>query len=145
MSALSIARRRWSPVAAIARWWQSWIGRGPDFSELRCCAEDEVERIATDVGLSAYELRRLARLDPHSADLMLSRLAALDLDRKEVAQTEPKIFQDLERVCTLCETRRQCARDLAQDPNAPEWEHYCPNVETLKLLNAMPWASRREW
>jgi DNA-binding ferritin-like protein len=145
MPALAVARKRWSPFEVIVRWWNSWTGMGPDFSELRCCAEDEVKRIATDVGLSAEELRQLARSSPHSADLMLERLAALDLDRKEVAQVEPQIFHDMQRVCTLCETRRQCARDLAQDPNDPEWEHYCPNVETLKLLNSLPWESRREW
>jgi len=36
-------------------------------------------------------------------------------------------------------------RDLARDATDPGWQDYCPNVTTLKALDAMPWLSRREW
>lgn len=143
MSALPDGRKRRSPVEVISEWWRAWAGNGTRFSELTCCAEIEVERIAKDVGVSAAELRSLSRLGPGAADLLLRRMAALDLDRKEVSQTEPATFQDLQRVCTLCESHRQCARDLARDSADPEWKDYCPNVATLRMLNAMPWAARR--
>ena len=58
---------------------------------------------------------------------------------------QPETFRDLQRICTLCESHRQCAHDLLRDADNPKWEHYCPNVDTLKALNALPWASRREW
>lgn len=144
MSALSNAPKRRSPLEVIAQWWQIWTSKGPA-SEVACCAEAEVDRIAKDIGMPASEIRRLASLGPESAELLLSRMAALDLDRKEVAQTEPQTFRDLQRICTLCESHRQCARDLARDASAPEWEDYCPNVVTLRALNARPWSSRREW
>jgi len=144
MSALPSGRKRRSPVAVIMQWWQVWTGNGPA-SGLACCAEGEVERIAKDFGMPASEIRRLANLGPESAELLLRRMAALDLDRKEVAQVEPQTFRDLQRVCTLCESHRQCARDLSRDSGDPGWEDYCPNVAALRALNAMPWASRREW
>lgn len=144
MSALSNARKRRSPVEVISQWWQLWTSNGPA-SDFACCAEGEVERIAKDFGMPASEIRRLASLGPESADLLLRRMAALDLDRKEVAQVEPATFRDLQRLCTLCESHRQCARDLARDSGDPVWEDYCPNVAVLRALNAMPWASRREW
>jgi hypothetical protein len=118
---------------------------GSVLSELKCCGEDEVERMAKDVGVSAAELRKLARRGPEAADFLLRRMAALDLDRNEVSRTEPRTFQDLQRVCTLCESRRRCARDLARVSADTEWESYCPNAATLKVLNALPWAARREW
>jgi hypothetical protein len=95
--------------------------------------------------MPASEIRRLASLGPESAELLSRRMAALDLDGKEVARTHPQTFRDLQRICTLCESHRQCARDLTRDASAPAWEDYCPNVETLRALNAMPSASRREW
>jgi hypothetical protein len=113
--------------------------------ELKCCGEEEVERLAKDVGLSASELRRLANLGPDSADLLLRRMAALDLDRKEVSRTEPRTFQDLQRVCTMCNSYRRCTRDLARDSANPTWQDYCPNAATLMALNAMPWRARSEW
>jgi hypothetical protein len=144
MSALPSARKRRSPVEVISQWWQVWTSTGPAQEELTCCAEGEVERIAKDIGMPASEIRRLASLGPESAELLSRRMAALDLDRKEVARTHPQTFRDLQRICTLCESHRQCARDLARDSGAPAWEDYCPNVATLRSLNAMPWASRRE-
>jgi hypothetical protein len=139
MSALPIARKRRSPVEVILQWWQLWTSNGPA-SDLACCAEGEVERIAKDIGMPASEIRRLANLGPESAELLSRRMAALDLDRKEVAQKHPQTFRDLQRVCTLCESHRQCARDLSRDSGDPGWEDYCPNVAALRALNTRPWA-----
>ncbi|MGA2566623.1 MAG: hypothetical protein ABSF41_07325 [Pseudolabrys sp.] len=145
MSVQLSGNKRRSPMQVIQQWWQAWTSNGPALANPNCSAESEVERIANDIGMSASELRRLASLGPESADLLLRRMAALDLDRKEVAQVEPQTFRDLQRICTLCESHRQCARDLLRDASNPVWEDYCPNVATLRTLNAMPWASRREW
>jgi len=144
MSALPNARKRRSPVEVISQWWQVWTSTGSAQEELTCCAEGEVERIAKDIGVPASEIRRLASLGPESAELLLRRMAALDLDGKAVARTDPRTFRDLQRICTLCESHRQCARDLSRDSSDPAWEDYCPNVATLRALNAMPWASQRE-
>ena len=144
MSALPGGQKSWSPVDAILQWCRDWTRRG-SASELKCFGEEEVERIAKDVGVSASELRTLARFGPEAADLLLRRMAALDLDRNEVARTEPGTFQDLQRVCTMCESHRRCARDFARDSANPEWKDYCPNAATLIALSALPWAARREW
>jgi hypothetical protein len=79
------------------------------------------------------------------ADLLKSRMMALDLDCQEVARLAPEALHDLQRVCTLCSRRRRCARDLAGTPLDPHWKDYCPNVATLLALDAMPWAARSEW
>ena len=140
----SIDQYRRSSFEAVARWWRDWMGKSSARSELRCCGEDEVKRIAQDVGVSVAELHKLASRGPHAADLLLRRMAQLDLDRTEVARTEPRTFQDLQRVCTLCEARRRCARDFAKH-TTEEWQSYCPNATTLMALNAQPWAARSEW
>jgi Family of unknown function (DUF6455) len=88
---------------------------------------------------------RLANLGPDSADLLLRRMAALDLDRNEVSRTEPRTFQDLQRVCTMCNHHRRCRGDLARDADDPAWHDYCPNAATLMALDALPWRARSEW
>lgn len=137
-------RTNWWPINDILQWGREWISRGST-SELRCCAEEEVERIAKDAGVSVSELRRIVRLGPGSADLLQHRMEALDLDPNEVARIEPQTLHDLQRVCTMCKSHRRCARDLAEHANDPAWKDYCPNAETLMALNAQPWASRRQW
>jgi hypothetical protein len=145
MLTLPSGQKSWSPTKAVSQWWRDWTRRRASALELKCCGEDEVERLAKDVGLSASELRRLANLGPDSADLLLRRMAALDLDRNEVSRTEPRTFQDLQRVCTMCNSHRRCRRDLARDSADPAWQDYCPNATTLMALNALPWRTRAEW
>jgi hypothetical protein len=143
MSALPVGQK--SLTKAVSQWWREWSRRASARFELKCCGEEEVERMAKDIGMSPSELRRLANLGPDSADLLLRRMAALDLDRNEVSRTESRTFQDLQRVCTMCNHHRQCRRDLARDADDPAWHDYCPNAATLMALNALPWRARSEW
>lgn len=144
MLAAPESRKTWSPIEAISQWWRNLTG-GDSVSELRCCADEEIARMAQDAGVSAAEFRKLSQLGPEGADLLLRRMETLDLDPKEIGGTERRTLQDLQRVCAMCESHRRCARDLARDAENPVWEDYCPNAETHKALNKMPWASRREW
>ena len=143
MSALPVGQK--SLTKAVSQWWREWIRRGSARFELKCCGEEEVERMAKEIGVSPSELRRLANLGPDSADLLLRRMAALDLDRNEVSRTESRTFQDLQRVCTMCNHHRRCRGDLARDADDPAWHDYCPNASTLMALNALPWRARSEW
>ena len=144
MPALPIREKIWSPIEAFVQWCREWARAG-SASELKCCAEEELGRMAQDAGVSVSELRRLAKEGPQSADLLLRRMAALDLDRNEVSRIEPQVLHDLQRVCTMCESHRRCARDLNRDSADPAWKSYCPNVDTLMALNALPWTARREF
>lgn len=131
-------------LQAIAQWWRSGTKLGSGLSGLEDC-QDQVESMARDLAMPVSELRILARAGPEGADLLRRRMAALDLDQDEVSRVEPVALQDLQRLCTKCDSRRRCARDLARDSADPKWEDYCPNAETLKALTALPWAARREW
>jgi hypothetical protein len=137
-------RQSQSPLKSMLAWCRARF-RGSSESDFGCCAEAEIERIARDVRMSVSELRALARRGPQAADLLLRRMAALDLDPEEVGRLEPAAFRDLQRVCIMCKSHRRCARDFAHDAPLPAWESYCPNADTLTALGAMPWAARREW
>jgi hypothetical protein len=80
-----------------------------------------------------------------SADLLSRRMDALDLDESEVARVERATFQDLQRVCSMCDCKKRCARDLARDAADSVWKDYCPNARTLTALDALPWSGRQEW
>ena len=138
-------QKNWSLIGSISNGWSGWIGRRSAYSELDCYPEEEVARTAKDLGVSSAEIRKLVSRGPEAANLLLRRMAALDLDRNEVSRTEPQVFQDLQRVCALCENKRKCVRDLGRDATDPVWQDYCPNAGTLMGLNALPWMSRREW
>jgi len=89
------------------------------------------------VGLSgAAELRVLAGKWPHSADLLGRRMRQIKLDAAEIVQVEPEVVRDLERVCTLCASKRRCSRDFPKERSPSSWQAYCPNTMTLKALVA---------
>jgi Family of unknown function (DUF6455) len=133
----------WSAIKSFVKRWGGFR-KGPAL-DLRCCAEQDLERMAKDLGLSVAELHEFARLGANSADLLLRRMAALDLDNKEISEIAPQTLRELQRTCTMCANKRQCARDLARDATDPEWENYCPNAAIFKALDALPWSSRSEW
>jgi len=145
MSDLHPRAAPWPTINGLKQWWRNWRAARSSLSELTCFAEDGVERMAHELGMSASELRALAKRGPDSENLLVRRMAALDLDAKEVAAIELAAFRDLQRVCTMCESRGRCARELARNPSSPSWEEHCPNVETLKALGALPWKTRGEW
>ena len=101
--------------------------------------------MAHDIGVSSAELYRLASQAPESADLLCRRMEVLDLDQNEVARVERATFQDLQRVCSMCDCKKRCARDLTHNPADPAWKDYCPNAQTLTALNTLPWTARQEW
>ncbi len=133
-----------SPIYALLQWmWD--LSRDTTLHQLQACGEREVERIARDNGLSTADFRALASLGPNASDLLERRMAALDLDPTEVSATVPQTFHDLQRVCSFCKDQRRCLRNRGCDSANAARKDYCPNVETLMALDALPWASRREW
>ncbi len=98
------------------------------------CATYEIERMARDVGLSVGELRRMSKLKPNAADLLIDRMIALHLTPETVTKTNPAIMLDLQRLCSSCASKRRCQRDLARHPDDPVWRQYCPNEITLSAL-----------
>ena len=148
MFTLPIGQISNSWLKAISKWWSDCTKRHRalnELSELKCYAEEEIERIANDAGVSAAEIYKLVSRGPEAANLLLRRMAALDLDQSEVSRIEPLAFEELKKNCALCDSRRRCIRDLARNSSNPAWEEYCPNAGTLQALNVLPWMSRREW
>ncbi len=97
------------------------------------CDNNEIDRIAQDLGLSRDELRQMARLRPDAANLLLKRLEKLHLHAKVLAQAEPAVMRDLQRLCSMCVSKGQCQRDFASGDDSA-WRDYCPNENTLIAL-----------
>ena len=113
----------------VTDWWKR---RGGGQSDLFNLADADVEGIAKDMGVSAAELRAL---DRSCAVLLLPKMmAALRLDPGAVARSEPAVYRDLQRVCAICDSKKRCARELAEEDAAASYEDFCPNALTLKAL-----------
>jgi hypothetical protein len=118
------------------RWFRDWSRRRTRLAELASCGPAEVEHMARDLGMSRGELS-VRRQVPDSADLLSRRLEQVNL-----AGVEPQVLRDLERVCTLCGSKRKCEYDLAIHPSNRAWTEYCPNAPTISALMAERSAGR---
>jgi hypothetical protein len=123
-------------VGRVVQWCRDWARRRRTMADLGCCGSSELERMAHHVGVSRQDIWTLAGKWPGAADLLLQQMKQVKLDAADIARVEPQVLRDLERVCTLCASKRRCQHDLAQDPADPAWREYCPNVMTLNALAA---------
>jgi hypothetical protein len=112
-------------------------------AELDRCGSAEVERIARDVGVSGADFSILAGKWPDAADQLYWRMNEIKLDRAEVTHADPQVMRDLQRVCTVCGSKRRCEHELANNPSDPAWQKYCPNATTLLALAAKRAAKAR--
>jgi len=120
----------------LAHWWRSWNARRSAMADLDGCGPAEMERIARDVGVSAADLFVLAGKWPDAADPLYWRMSEIKLDQMEVTHADPQVMRDLQRVCTVCGSKRRCEHELAKNPSDQTWQKYCPNATTLSALAA---------
>jgi hypothetical protein len=135
MTNTPVSQRR-SYFGAIARWWRNRIGNRAAVAEVRKINPEELRRVALDAGVNPDELHALAAQWPNSADLLRRRMTALHLDPAGVMRAYPAVANDLRRLCSLCQVKGRCERELSSDPDNRRWREYCPNVATLSALTA---------
>jgi hypothetical protein len=114
-------------LARIRDWWR--MG-----DELGRIDRQELDRIAHDLGMTADDLRDLAARGPDAAHLLHERMAALGITAEDVERSAQGIMRDLERTCSCCGEKGTCRQDLANRPDDPKWQRYCPNSTSLASL-----------
>lgn len=113
-----------------------WLHHRREIAVLCTCDGAEYGLIARDLGVSPGELSELVRRGPHAADELPKMMAALGLDAQAIARAQPLVVRDLQRVCALCEQKKQCDRDLAVGTAAQHYKEYCVNASTLASLGS---------
>ena len=112
----------------------NWLNHRRELSEIRQMDTTEFDRIASDLRVSPGVLDTLVRGGPHAADELPKMLKVLGIDEADLARTQPLVLRDMERVCSLCASKRQCDRDLAAGTAAEHYEGYCLNAPTIDSL-----------
>ena len=74
----------------------------------------------------------------YDASLLFGRMALIEIDQTEFAESDPLLFRELQGLCALCRSKDRCAADLNQpnDQHSEEWREYCPNASALAALGA---------
>ncbi len=123
-----------SVFGAIARWVQNYRDTIETGRQLGGCGPDEVAAIARDLAVAPRELLTLTRGGLDGARLLQEMLKALGVDPAALAQQDPAVMRDMQRLCIGCGYKRQCEHDLADGKLADNYHDYCPNTYTLEML-----------
>jgi hypothetical protein len=134
---VSTATHQDSPVSGwFVRRWRDWKRRRKTIAEISYFEDSERERLAHDIGVSGADFCILAGKWPDASALLSQRLEQLKLDPARIIDAEPQVLRDLQRVCSLCASKRRCKHDFATHPSGGAWEDFCPNAHTLGALLA---------
>ncbi len=112
-----------------------WLKHRRELGELRELDTASFNQIASDLRVSPVDLNELVRHGPNSADELPKLLKALGIDEENLARTEPLVLRDMERVCSLCNHKRQCDHDLAAGASPGRYHQYCLNASTIDALD----------
>ena len=123
-----------SVVERLTNTFNDWLKHRRELSEMRQLTVTDFCRIANDLRLSPAALDELVRHGPYAADELPRLLAVLGISAQDVARVEPMVVHDMERVCALCESKRECDRDLASGASAEHYQEYCLNAPTIAQL-----------
>ena len=108
-----------------------WLTHRRELNELRHLDHVEFERIAGDLQVSPRDLEELVEKGPHAADELEKLLKTLGIDEATLAKTQPTVLRDMERVCALCQHKRECDQDIETGTAAERYQTYCPNTSTI--------------
>ena len=118
---------------SLADAWARYRKRRAAVAELQALGHNELERMVQDAGVTFSDLLLLTRQNGDSASLLYRRLENAGIDFRKLDQA---VMRDMQRCCTLCESKSQCAHELEDHPKAANWPDYCPNRQTLEALGA---------
>ena len=114
-----------------------WLKHRREMREMHEMDAANFSQIASELRMSTTDLEALVRQGPHAADELPKMLAALGVSQQDLARTEPHVLRDMERVCSMCNHKRQCDRDLAAGTAAAHYEEYCGNADTIDGLGPL--------
>src|SRR5215510_10694758 len=111
--AMTVQEKPYPVVSFVIDTFGEWLKHRRELRELREIDAANFGQIASDLRISSADLEALVRQGPHAADELPKMLAALGIDQDDLARTEPLVLRDMERVCSLCNHKHKCDRDLA--------------------------------
>jgi len=134
MTMLSDHTQKLSRGSAFVGWVKDVTSRLLNRGELQGIDGAEFEQIARDLNLSPPELHAISAKSSIAVDLLNKRMAKFGLSSAAVRRRYPKVLRDMQRVCGLCSSRRQCLNKFAKETSDADASDDCPNTLTLQEL-----------
>ncbi|MGY3078251.1 hypothetical protein ACVWZZ_004659 [Bradyrhizobium sp. LM6.10] len=131
---MSTASRPYPVVQDLIESFASWLKHRRELNEIRQLDRADFDRIAQDLRIAPDDLEELVRHGKHAADELPKMLEQLGISAERLGRAQP-LLRDMERVCSLCNQKGQCDRELADGTAAENYRGFCANSSTLESLD----------
>jgi len=142
MQTFSLQRSHRSLPDVLVQSWRRWMARRANqLLETARLGSDNLEYLTHDPKAADCDFCPVA--GSHGDDLLQRLMLALDLDPYELELSDPALLRHLRRRCALCQSRQDCASDLARASadqawqGRDDWRDYCENALALEMLIAL--------
>jgi hypothetical protein len=95
----------------------------------------EASAIARDLGVTETELRALAVHEDGIPKLLEGMLSALKITSEDFQAADRCLTRDMQSLCSVCNSKSRCRRELAGGRAAATFRTFCPNASNLEMLS----------
>lgn len=113
--------------------WNRFRKRRAAIAELQALDRGELHRLVQDAGLTFGDLVELVKQSGDSTVLLARRLELAGIDFRTI---DKSVLRDMQRCCSFCDSKAECADELDHEPKGAVWPEYCPNRLTIETLSA---------
>src|SRR5690348_10388576 len=106
-------------------------------SELANMSYQDLQFLASDIGVSVADLRAIGPKITDHDDLMKRMMLARGLDPDVVRRALSAVMRDMEVTCARCRDVGTCQRALAANTAAEHCHEFCPNASVMDDLLAV--------
>jgi hypothetical protein len=125
-------------IANLQRWWADQKDRSA-FEDL---GHEAQEALSRDIGLSLPVLERIVARGSRAGAELPRLLRALGLDPDALARSSPEAMRQMLATCSACSVAKECRRDLEHAVARLTYQVYCPNAQTISVLETSAWRGR---
>jgi hypothetical protein len=103
-------------------------------SELASMSYQDLQFLASDIGVSVADLRAIGPKITDHDDLMRKMMLARGLDPDAVRRAFASVMRDMEVTCARCREVGVCQRELAANTAAEHCHDFCINASVMDEL-----------
>ncbi|MFL5285108.1 MAG: DUF6455 family protein [Rhodopila sp.] len=103
-------------------------------SELASMSYQDLQFLASDIGVSVADLRAIGPKITDHDDLMRKMMLARGLDPDAVRRAFASVMRDMEVACARCREVGVCQRELAANTAAEHCHDFCINASVMDEL-----------
>ena len=118
---------------SIAARYREWKSRGAGRA-LAGMSRADVASLASDLGMCEADLRQVVARGEGAGPLMREMMRDQGIDPDLLKAQHPVAAREIAAVCSRCEAKTRCRRELTVGTAAQNAESFCPNAASFSSL-----------